>query len=121
MKKRILIVDDEPNMLVTLTDIINNVGYETVTVENGSRAVETAREQAFDVILMDFKMEGLNGVETFREIRKIHPDVKVIFITAYYHEGSVKDAIVEGAVGVCQKPLDIPQLLDYIKAAVGNT
>jgi len=118
MKKRILIVDDEPSMLTTLTDIINIVGYEAVAVENGNQALETAREEVFDVILMDFRMEGLNGVETFREIRKIHPDIKVIFITAYYDEGSVKDAIDEGAVGVCQKPLDVPQLLDYIRAAV---
>ncbi len=120
MKKRILIVDDEPSMLMTLADIINIVGYEAVTVENGSKAVEIVREQDFDVIMMDFRMEGLNGVETFREIRKIYPDAKVIFITAYYHEKSVKDAIVDGAVGVCQKPLNIPQLLDYIKAAAGN-
>ncbi len=120
MKKRILIVDDEPGMLVTLTDIIDIVGYEASAVENGAQALEIVGEQAFDVILMDFRMNGLNGVETFREIRKIHPNIKVIFITAYYHEESVKDAIVEGAVGVCQKPLNIPRLLDYIKAAAGS-
>ncbi len=120
MKKRILIVDDEPGMLVTLADIIDIVGYEAVTVESGGRALEIVKEQAFDVILMDFKMEGLNGVETFREMRKCHPNVKVIFITAYYHEKSVKDALVEGAIGICHKPLNIPRLLDYIKAAAGS-
>ena len=121
MKKQILIVDDEPGMRMTLADIINITGFTAATVENGSQALEKVKKQVFDVILMDFKMPGLNGVETFMEIRKLLPDVKVIFITAYYNEQSIKEAMDEGAIVIYQKPLNIPQLLDCIKRAIGNS
>ena len=114
---KILIVDDEMNMLITLQDILDVHGYEIFTAVDGNEAIEISKSQKVDLILMDFKMPGLNGVQTYEEIRKIHPLIKVIFITAYYDEKTLKEASADGIYGVFHKPLDIPQLLEYIKTA----
>lgn len=118
MTKTVLIVDDEPNMLITLSDILNLEGFDVSVADDGSQAIEIIGSRQFDIILLDYKMPDLNGVETFQEIQRLQADVKVIFITAYYHESTVKDAIQEGAVGVCQKPLSIPALLKLIKTVI---
>jgi two-component system response regulator HydG len=116
----ILIVDDEPGMLITLKDILDALGYAVITVEDGYQAIEVVKKETIDVALMDFKMPGINGVETFKQIEKIDPSIKTIFITAYYDERILSEALAEGVIGICNKPLDIPQLLDHIKASVGG-
>ena len=115
---KLLIVDDEENMLTTLEDIFIAKGFEVATVTNGHQAIEYVKKEKVDVILMDFKMPGINGVEASRLIREIVPAIKVIFITAYYEEEIINEALAEGAVGVCHKPLDITLLVDNIKNAV---
>jgi DNA-binding NtrC family response regulator len=120
-KAKILIVDDEQSMLVTLGDILKILGYVVFTAENCHQAIELVKNNKLDLILMDFKMPGMNGVEVYREIRKVDSSMKVIFITAYYEENIVKEAFLEGVCVICHKPLDIPQLLDHIKAATGTS
>jgi CheY-like chemotaxis protein len=116
-KIKILIVDDEPNILSTLADILQVLNYTVLTANDGVEAIETVKKEKIDVVLMDFKMAGMNGVEVSREIIKIDQSLKIIFITGYYDENVVKDALHEGIGAICPKPLNIPQLLDYIKAA----
>lgn len=116
----ILIVDDEKNMLVTLEDILEDLGYDISTASSGLLALEVMRTKTIDVVLMDYKMPGMNGVETFREIKKIDPSVKLIFITAYYEENIINEALAEGVVGICHKPLDIPHLIECIETATGK-
>lgn len=116
---KILIVDDEPSMLITLTDILIISGYNVSTVEDGYQALELVKKEKYAVVLMDFNMPGMNGVETFNEIAKIDPGIKCIFITAYYDESVLSKALSEGIGGICHKPLNIPLLLDFIKTAVG--
>ncbi len=112
---KILIVDDEENLRETLADIMHLEGYVTTMAEDGVRAVEAVKKERFDIILMDFKMSGMNGVEAFRNIKKIQGDARVLFVTAYYNEKLVKEAIQECAMGVCHKPLDIEKLLNDIR------
>ncbi len=115
---RILIVDDEPGMIETLSDILELEGVEVFKIESGLDAVEFIRGNTIDLILMDFKMPGMNGVEAYKKIKKNNNKVKVIFITAYYQEQLIQKALEEGAFGICHKPLHIPQLLDMIRVPV---
>ncbi len=79
----ILVVDDQIGMLETFTDILEDRDCNVVTAEDGFAAIKRVKEQSFDLIFMDIKMTGLNGVQTFRELKKIDPKITVIMMTAY--------------------------------------
>jgi len=111
----ILIVDDQVNMLETFTDILRDKGYKVTTAEDGYTAIDKVKKQSFDVIFMDIKMPGINGVQTFREIKKINPKTAVIMMTAYSVEGLVKEAIEEGAYTVIYKPFEIERVVETIE------
>ena len=80
---KILVVDDQEGMRLTLGGILKRHGYQVTTLENGYRAVEEVRNTRFDMIFMDIKMPGIDGVETFVRIKEIRPDVNVIMMTAF--------------------------------------
>ena len=114
-KTNILVVDDLRNIRLTLGGILEDKGHNVVTVENGYQAIEAVRETHFDAIFMDIKMPGINGVQTFREVRKIDPKATVIMMTAYSVEDLVKEALEEGAYAVVYKPFDIERIIAIIE------
>jgi DNA-binding NtrC family response regulator len=116
-KTSILIVDDDPGMTETMPDILSDMGYEVAVAEDGFKAIQMVKERAYDVALMDIKMPGINGVETFKEVKGISPSTKVVMMTAYSVEDLVKDALKEGAYGIIYKPLDIERVVEFIKRA----
>ena len=107
MKGRILLVDDNEAFLDSTKDVLEDQGYEVVTAESGEEAVRVFGAHTFDVILMDVKMPGMNGVESFIEMKRLRPRVKVIMITAYGVEEMIRQALAEGALAVLHKPLDM--------------
>ena len=107
MKGRILLVDDNEAFLDSTKDILEDQGYEVVTAESGEEAVRVFGAHTFDVILMDVKMPGMNGVESFIEMKRLRPGVKVIMVTAYGVEEMIRQALAEGALAVLHKPLDM--------------
>jgi len=111
----ILVVDDLRSIRLTLGGILEDKGYNVVTVENGYQAIEAARKTHFDIIFMDIKMPGINGVQTFREVKKIDPKATVIMMTAYSVEDLVKEALEEGAYTVIYKPFDIERVIVLIE------
>ncbi len=116
-KTSILIVDDDHGMTETMADILAEMGYDVAVAGNGYRAIEMVREKAYDIALMDIKMPGINGLETFKEFKHINPLTKVIMMTAYSVEDIIKEALEEGAYGVIYKPLDIDRVIDLIVKA----
>ncbi len=118
---RVLVVDDDEGMVSTLHDILGAAGYDVDVAHSGPDAVERVRLQAPDCILMDVRMPGLNGVEAFREIKKLSPESFVIFMTAYAASTLVEDARSEGAVEVVPKPLDLERVLHLIEDTAQTT
>jgi len=116
----VLIVDDDIGMCETTSDVLSAWGYRVEFAENGFKAVEKAREIEFDVILMDIKMEGMNGVETYKEIKRIIPKTSVIMMTAYSVEELVREALEEGASTVLYKPIDMGELIRLIELVRGE-
>ena len=114
-KADVLVVDDQIGMLETFTDILEHKGFSVATAEDGFQAIERVKEQGFDIIFMDIKMPGINGVQTFREIKKINPKASVIMMTAYSVEDLVKEAIEEGAYTVIYKPFDMDKVIRTIE------
>jgi len=113
-KTNILVVDDLRSIRLTLGGILEDKGHNVVTVEDGYQAIAAVKTNHFDVIFMDIKMPGINGVQTFREIKKVDPKVTVVMMTAYSVEELVKEALEEGAYAVVHKPFDIERIIALI-------
>ena len=114
-KTNILVVDDLRNMRLTLGGILEDEGHNVVTVENGYQAIEAVSKTHFDIIFMDIKMPGIDGVQTFREVQKIDPGAAVIMMTAYSVEDLVNEALAEGAYTVVYKSFDIGRIIGIIE------
>lgn len=118
MKKKILVVDDNIDFSENLTDILELKGYEVFVAQDGRQSIETIKENAVDLILMDIKMPVMNGVEAFKNIKKIRPEIPVIMMTAYAVEDLIRDALREGAFGIFNKSVDFEELFKKIENAL---
>jgi two-component system response regulator HydG len=116
-KASILLVDDDKDMTETLSDILTDIGYHVETANNGYEAIEKIKTHPFDTVLLDIKMPGINGVETFKEIKKIRPGAVVMLMTAQSVEELVAEALEEGAYGIMYKPIDTKKLVEFIETA----
>jgi len=114
-KTNILVVDDLRGIRLTLGGILEDEGHNVVAVEDGYQAIEAVKKTHFDGIFMDIKMPGINGIQTFREVKKIDPQAMVIMMTAYSVEDLVKEALEEGAYAIVYKPFDIDKIIALIE------
>ena len=112
-----LVVDDEPDMRRTLVDILQDEGYDVDAAGNGTDAVAMCAEQSYDVVLMDVRMPGLNGVEAFRKIRRHQEGVRVILMSAYVMEDLKRQALEEGVIAYLEKPLNVEKVILLIEEA----
>ena len=119
-RPRIMVVDDDLSIRTTLEAIIEDAGYEVIGAENGYEAIELAKSAPSDLIFLDINMPGINGVETFREIREVNPETVVVMMTAFAMAGLVEEALAEGAHAVMYKPLDVGRLIDTIQSALNT-
>ncbi len=122
---RILIVDDDEDILKNLSDILGDIGYQTDTARCAEDAICKIKQfctcQAqcqYDLCLLDFKMPGIDGVELYERILKLNPNLRAIMITAYAGDDGIQRAIEAGAWKVIRKPVNIDRLLGSIKEAV---
>jgi DNA-binding NtrC family response regulator len=114
-KPHIMIVDDNVNLTKMMARILHMKGYEVTVANAGLQAIELARENpTIDIVFMDIKMPGINGVETFKQMKEIHPDTHVVMMTAYAVEELIQEALREGAQGVIYKPVDFDQIESLI-------
>ena len=90
-------------------------GHEIDIAGSGEAGVAKFGAGGFDVVLMDVKMPGMNGVEAFFAIRQIKPDAQVVMMTGFSLEELVEKAMANGAIGTLRKPLAIAQLLQTIE------
>jgi len=115
--KPILIVDDEKNIRMTLSQALETLGVQTETASNGEEALTKLKGKEFGLVLLDLHMPGVQGMEVLRQLREIRPDIRVIIITAYGTVGLAVDAMRLGAVDFVQKPC-IPDEIREIVARV---
>ena len=115
MTKRVFIVDDDRDHAESIADILSIRNYEVEIAFSGEQGAARFREADFDLVLMDVKLPGMNGVETFFEFRKIRPGAKVMMMTAYSVEQLVVQAVENGALGVLRKPFAVSDLLETLE------
>lgn len=105
MKGRsVLIVDDEKNILLTLSQSLEVLQLETDTATTGEEALTKLKEKDFGLILLDLRMPGIDGMEVLRQVREIRPDIRIIMISAYGTIELAVEAMKLGAVDFIQKP-----------------
>jgi DNA-binding response OmpR family regulator len=112
--KPILIVDDEKNIRLTLSQALKILEVETDTAANGEEALAKLKEREFGLILLDLKMPGMDGMEVLRRVREIRPDIRIIIITAYGTVESAVEAMKLGAVDFIQKPFSPEEIRELV-------
>jgi DNA-binding NtrC family response regulator len=117
-KPRILIVDDEAAMRESLKDWLMEDGYEVNSAESGEAAVKMAAERNWDIVLLDLKMPGMDGIETLERIKEINPDAEVLMMTAYATVDTAVQAMKDGAFDYLVKPFDPDEVEIQIKKIV---
>jgi two-component system, OmpR family, alkaline phosphatase synthesis response regulator PhoP len=114
--KRLLLVEDEPGLVLTLTDRLAKEGYDVDTTVDGESALERAASGAFDLVLLDIMLPRMNGFDVLRELRRRGVETPLILLTA---RGQVVDKVVGlklGADDYVTKPFDMGELLARIEA-----
>ena len=117
MSDKILLVDDEEEFMRTLARRLELRGVKVATAESGPAAIEKARAESFDAIILDVSMQPMDGIETLRLLRLEHPKLQVIFLTGYATVSRSVEAIKLGALDFLRKPADLAVLLEKIKEA----
>ena len=114
----ILIVDDEPSILQSLSGILSDEGFETATATNGYEALQHIENEVPDLVLLDIWMPGIDGLETLQEIRKKNPQVQVVMITGHGTIETAVQATKFGAFDFIEKPLSIEKVIVAINNAL---
>jgi DNA-binding NtrC family response regulator len=117
MSIKILVVDDEHNLRMTIAANLELEGFEVVEAENAATALALLETDTFDLVLSDVRMPGMNGVDMFRRAHKLQPDLPVILMTAFALEGLVQEALREGVFTLLPKPFEIEHLVAALSAA----
>jgi DNA-binding NtrC family response regulator len=121
VKQRILIVDDEKQMVKTLVDVVRLHGWEADSAYSGEGGVEAVRARDYAVVLMDVRMTGINGVEAFKAMKAVRPGLRVILMTAYTATEILAEAEREGALRILSKPVALVGLLQVLEEAASNS
>jgi len=110
-KPKILIADDGESQRFVLKGFLLREGYLVDEAENGIKAIQCIRDQHFDIILLDHKMPGMNGVEVLKEVKRTNPEIAVVIISAYGTIERAVEAMEAGAFYYITKPVDLDKLL----------
>lgn len=114
---RVLVVDDERDFLEMTVKRMQKKGIECEGVLSGNEAVEKINNENYDVVLLDVKMPGMDGVETLREIKRIKPLIEVIMLTGHASVESGIEGMKLGAFDYLMKPMELDKILETIQDA----
>ena len=115
---KVLLVDDEVEMVTTLAERLSLRGIRADWVLSGHDAITRVSENRYDVVILDVKMPGLNGLETMEEIRKIQPESKILLLTGHGSQSDCEAGKKGGACFYLMKPIDIELLIESMKEAL---
>jgi len=119
-KSRILIVDDEAAMRQSLHDWLMEDDYDVGMAANGEDAVAMVQEKNWDVILLDMKMPGMDGLETLKKLKEINTEAEILMMTAYATIDTAVQAMKEGAFNYLVKPFDPDEVEMEIKRIISH-
>ena len=117
---RVLVADDEPSIRELLSKTLALAEYDVTTAADGRSAMDYLRNAAYDLLITDLRMPGVDGLTLIREAKRMKPDLPVIIITGFSNESTAIDAVNLGVDGYLTKPFRVPQVLAAAARAVGE-
>lgn len=118
---KVLVVDDDPLQRNAVTMILETLGYATIALTSGEQAVAHMRSNECDLVILDMKMDGIDGTETLRQIKILRPEQRAIILSGYSHSDRVEEAIRLGASSFVSKLVTTDTLARAVKDALNRT
>jgi DNA-binding NtrC family response regulator len=120
MNEKILIIDNEPDILRTLDSILTKKGYQVRSTSESEQVISVLKSEHFDLVIMEIRMPGTDGLEVMRQIKKLGDDLEIIVITGSASiENAVKALRHDGAFDFLTKPLEnVDQLINSVEKAL---
>lgn len=117
---KILLVDDEVVFAENMSKLLNDRGYRTTAVNSGDGAIRALEAEKFDVVVLDLKMPGMDGITTLKEIMKLGLFTETLILTGHGSIDTALEAIKIGAYDFLTKPCEIDELIEKIEGAWGK-
>ena len=114
----VLIIDDEDALRYSIKRALSQRAFTIYEADSGEAGIEVAKKQKMDIILLDNRMKGMNGIEALQHLRGICPDAKIIVMTAFSTTQTTIEAMKFGAFDYVMKPFDLPKILNLVDSAV---
>ena len=121
MKGKILIVDDQFGIRILLNEVLQKEGYDTFQAANGLQALEILNDHIPNLVLLDMKIPGMDGIEILKRMRVLQPDIKVIIMTAYGELDMIQEAMDLGALTHFAKPFDIDDIRKAVEKHINTS
>ena len=118
----ILLVDDNPMITAVVSEMLGVLGHTVTVACNGQEAIQTysVLGHDIDIVILDMNMPGMDGIETYENLKKMDPELKVLAISGFCEEDKVEKILGSGFNGFIQKPFEISDLSETLKSIVGT-
>jgi len=114
MSATILVVDDRAGIRKLLQEVLQSAGYEVISAASGNEAITIVGQEKIDLVMLDMKMSGMDGLETLTKIKEEAPHIVVLIMTAYEELEVLQEAARQGAAACISKPFDIDELKELV-------
>src|SRR5215475_14016315 len=115
---KILLIEDDPGIVMTLRRVLTDEGYSVQVEKRGDSGISAARDDSFDVVITDMKLPGLNGLDLVRELHAVKPRLPIILMTAHGTTETAIQATKSGAYDYLLKPFEIPEFIELVEKAL---
>ncbi len=115
MGQKLLIVDDQYGIRILLNEVFQKEGYQTFQAANGYQALDIVEKHSPDLVLLDMKIPGMDGIEILKRLKAINKDIQVIIMTAYGELDMIQESKDLGAITHFAKPFDIDEIRDAVR------
>ncbi|MCX6543302.1 MAG: response regulator [Acidobacteria bacterium] len=117
-RPRLLLIDDEDAFRETVDKLLTFRGFDVSTASDGAQGMRAVLRGGIEIVILDVKMPGLDGIETLRELKRIQPDLEVIILTGHLLKSTEQEGLKLGAFAYLTKPCTVPDLVSVIGAAL---
>jgi len=117
---KVLLVDDEVSFATSMQKLLSRRGFDVKVASDGLTALRFIAEEQFDVVVLDIKMPGMDGIQVLKEIRRFSADIHVILLTGHYFSNEEEANLKQGAYAYLLKPYPVMDLVNLIKEAASD-
>ncbi len=122
-ERMVLVVDDEETVGIGMSEMLKDAGFNAFYVTSGKDALEAFNKNSYSLVFMDMIMPGMNGLETYRHIKKLNPQTKVVLFTGYFKDAdkAIYEGVREGMIDVSiRKPFFTEEIVNTAKKYIDN-